>query len=185
MPAVNHPGGGGASRRRGFSYRSLPLWLQWFLPFAVAGAVVLTLVLVVNYETNDVPQIAPVGNPQAVAEQYREDRILVQQLQAPRTAQLRAGESPAAALRRAVVGYMSRQIGVGTFDGPIRHASCGPASGGSTGRLVFHCEVTASAQSVTYPFDGVVQPAAGVITYCRRVAPPIPSMSVPVSGRCT
>jgi len=80
---------------------------------------------------------------------------------------------------------MTHQISVGSMDGPIRRSSCRPAAGGTSGRLVFHCDVTASAQLVTYPFDGVVQPSAGVITYCQRVAPPIPSMNVPVSKRCT
>lgn len=182
---MNYPDNSGSSPRRGFSYRSLPLWLQWFLPFAFAGAVVLALVLFVNYETNDVPQIAPVNNPKAVAEQYREDRILVQELQAPRTAKLRAGESPAAGIRAAVIAYMSHQISIGTFDGPIKHTSCSAAGGATGSRLTFHCDLTASAQAVTYPFDGVVRPSTGVITYCRRVAPPIPSMNVPVSRRCT
>jgi len=185
VPAVNDSGGGRPPGGRGFSYRSLPLWLRWVLPFAVAGAVVLALVLFVNYETNSVPAIALVTNPNAVKEENREDTILVHDQQAPQEAKLKAGASPTVALRAAVVGYMTHQISVGSMDGPIRRSSCRPAAGGTSGRLVFHCDVTASAQMVTYPFDGVVQPSAGVITYCQRVAPPIPSMNVPVSKRCT
>ncbi len=78
---------------------------------------------------------------------------------------------------------MTHQINIGSMDGPIRSASCARAGGSST-RTVFHCHVTASAQLVTYPFDGVVQPALRKVTYCQRVAPPIPSMNVPVSKRC-
>jgi N-acetylglutamate synthase/N-acetylornithine aminotransferase len=182
---VNYSGGGRSPGRRGFSYRSLPLWLQWVLPFAVAGGLVLALVLFVNYETNSVPAIALVTNPNAVKEQNREDTILVRDQQAPHDAKLRAGASPTVALRAAVVGYLTRQISVGSMDGPVKHSSCRSAAGGTSGRLVFHCDVTASAQMVTYPFDGVVQPSTGVITYCQRVAPPVPSMNVPVSKRCT
>lgn len=161
------------------------MWLQWVLPFSVAAALVVALVLFVDHETNGTPAQANYNSPAAVAEQNREDRILVQQQQAPHRAILKAGRPPAAGLRAAVTAYMNRQIGLGNFDGPIRRSSCRPAAGGTSGRLVFHCDVTASAQAVTYPFDGVVQTAAGVITFCQRVAPPVPSMTVPVSRRCT
>lgn len=161
------------------------MWLQWVLPFSVAGALVLAVVLFVNYETNDVPALAGYNGPAAVAEQHREDTVLVEDQQAPHSARLRAGQSAATGMRAAVVAYMTRQIGKGTMDGPIKHASCRPAAGGSSSRLVFHCDVTASALVVTYPFDGVVQPATRAITYCQRVTPPVPSMNVPVSRRCT
>jgi hypothetical protein len=176
--------GNGSSGRRGLNYRSLPLWLQWFLPFAVAGGLVLALVLFVQSASN-APAEDNYNSPAAVREQYREANILVRQQQAPHRATLTAGQPAAAGMRAAVVGYMTRQINAGFMDGPIKRASCAPAAGGSSGRLVFHCDITASAQMVTYPFDGVVQPSAGVITWCRRIAPPIPSMNVPVSKRCT
>lgn len=182
---MNYSRGGGSSGRRGLQYRSLPLWLQWVIPFAVAGLVVLALVLFVNYETNSVPQTALVTNPGAVKEQNREDTILVRQQQAPHTAKLKAGETAGTALRTAVLAYMTHQINVGAMDGPIRSSSCRPVGAGGGTRLVFHCGVTASAQRVTYPFDGVVQTSAGVVTYCQRVEPPVPSMNVPVSSRCT
>lgn len=181
---MNHLRGGGSPGRRGFHYRSLPLWLRWFLPFAVAGGLVLALVLFVRYETDDVPQTALVSNPEAVAEQYREANVLVRQQQAPRDAKLNSGQSPAAGVHAAVVAYISHQIKLGTMDGPIRRSSCRAATGSSGDRRVFHCDVTTTAQMVTYPFDGVVQTSTGEITYCQRVAPPIPSMNVPVSRRC-
>ena len=40
------------SRSGGFRYRSLPLWLQWVLPFGVARPLVVALVLFVNHQTN-------------------------------------------------------------------------------------------------------------------------------------
>lgn len=171
--------------RRGFQYRALPVWLQWVLPFSVAAAVVLALVVFVQHETNDVPAVASYNSAAAVREQSREDNILVRQQQAPHHAKLKAGEAAAAGLRGSIVAWMNHQINVGAIAGPIRRTSCRPASGSTSGRLVFHCALTASAQSVTYPFDGVVQTAVGAITWCKRVAPPVPSMNVPVSKRCT
>lgn len=171
--------------RRGFQYRALPVWLQWVLPFGVAAVVVVALVIFVQHETNDVPAVASYNSAAAVREQFREDNILVRQQQAPHHARLKTGEAAAAGLRGSIVAWMNHQIDVGAIAGPIRRTSCRPASGTTGGRLVFHCELTASAQSVTYPFDGVVETAAGAITWCKRVAPPIPSMNVPVSKRCT
>jgi hypothetical protein len=80
---------------------------------------------------------------------------------------------------------MSLQIDHGAMDGPIRSASCHvvTGAGGTRARRVLRCDVTAS--DITYPFDGVVEPAAGTATYCQRVAPPVPSMDIPVSRRCT
>ena len=182
MPAANYSGGRGSGGQRGF--RALPLWAQWAIPFAVAAATVVALIEFVNYETNNVPAIAGVSSPRAIREQNREDTILVQQQQAPHVARLKRGESPARAIRAAVVAYMNHQINLGSMDGPIRSSSC-HAAGGTSGRLLFRCAVTASAQLVTYPFDGVVQPALGRVTYCQRVTPPVPSMNVPVSRRCT
>lgn len=184
MPAVKYSGGGRSGGRRGFQYRSLPLWLQWFLPFAVGGAAVLALVLFVQSASN-APAEDNYNSPAAVREQYREDNILVRQQQAPRHATLAAGQSAAAGVRAAVVGYMTRQINGGFMDGPIKRASCTPVAGGTSTRLVFHCDVTASALTVTYPFDGVVETRARAITYCQRITPPLPSMNVPVSRRCT
>jgi hypothetical protein len=180
---VNHPGGGRSPGRGGFQFRALPLWAQWVLPFSVAAALVLALVLFVNAETN-APAQASYNSPTAVAEQNREDAILVREQQAPHRATLKAGQSATRSLRISIVGWMTGQINRGAIDGPISHASCRPA-GGTRARLLFRCAVTASAQSVTYPFDGVVQPRSRAITWCQRVTPPVPRMNIPVSRRCT
>lgn len=180
MPAVDYSDRRGSGGRRG--YKALPIWAQWVIPFAIAAAVVIALVVFVNYETNQVPAVSGIS-PGAAREQNREDTILVQQQQAPHVVGLKAGQSAADAIRSAVVAYMSHQINIGSMDGPIRSSSCVPA-GGTPTRLAFRCRVTASAQMVTYPFDGVVQPGSHRVTYCQRVTPPIPSMNVPVSRRC-
>ncbi len=185
---VIYPGGGRSPRdakRLLTTKRSLPLWLQWVLPFAVAGGLVLALVLFVQSASNG-PVEDNYNSPAAVREQYREDNILVREQQAPHHAVLAAGKPAGAALRKAVARLtMTRQINVGSIDGPITRASCKPATGGTSTRLVFRCAITTSAEMVTYPFDGVVQPSARAITYCQRITPPIPTMNVPVSKSCT
>ena len=171
------------SRRRSI-YRSLPLWLQWALPFTVAGVVVGGLVFYVNHQTYDVPQIANVTKPSAIAAQNQQGTVIVRQQQAPHESRLGSGQAPLAGVHAAVLRYMDHEIALGVFDGPVTHSACAQ-TGGSGSRLVFRCTVTATAQVVNYPFDAVADPASGVITYCQRVEPPIPSMNIPVSGRCT
>jgi hypothetical protein len=180
---VNYSGSGGSSGRRGFRYRSLPIWLQWVIPFAVAAILVLALVLFVNHETNSVPQIATV-TPSAAKEENREDTILVRQQQAPHTAKLSAGASAVNTLRGSITSWMAHQISLGNMNGPIKRLSCRTTAASTSARLVYSCDLTASA-ALTYPFDGVVQRSTGTITWCQRVAPPVPSMNVPVSKRCT
>jgi len=184
VPSERPTGGAPRARRRGFSYRSLPLWLQWVLPFTGAACIVGGLVWYVNHETYDVPALASVSNPSAIVQQNRDARILVTQQQSPHLARLKPGQSPAAGIRAAVVRYMSRQIALGAMDGPIKAAGCRRV-GGDSAREVFRCHVTASPQIVIYPFDGVVAPGSSRITFCQRVTPPVPSMNVPVSRRCT
>ena len=171
-------------------YRSLPVWVQWALPFGVAAVLVVALIAYVNHETNGVPQIARVTNKRAIVEQNREDTIIVRQQQAPRVARLKTGESAEAGLGQVLTRYMNHQISRGAMAGPIKNVSCHAVAGGSSARQVLRCNVTAA--DLTYPFDGVVSRRAGagssgaaVATYCQRVAPPIPSMNVPVSPRCT
>lgn len=180
---MNFSGGGGSSGRRGFQYRSLPLWLQWVIPFAVGAAVVLALVLFVNHETNSVPQIASIS-PNAAKEENREDTILVRQQQAPHHAALKAGASAVNTLRSSITTWMTRQISLGNMNGPIKRLSCRTTAGSTGARQVYICDLTASA-ALTYPFDGVIQRSTGAITWCQRVTPPVPSMNVPVSQSCT
>jgi hypothetical protein len=157
--------------------------LQWLIPFAVAAVVVLALVLIVHHETNSVPQIASI-NPNAVREQSREDTILVEQQQAPHHAVLKAGTSAVSALRSSITTWMTHQISLGNMNGPIKKLSCRTTAGSTAGRQVYRCALTASA-ALTYPFDGVIQRSTGAITWCQRVAPPVPSMNVPVSRSCS
>ncbi len=120
VQGVNESRGGAGRRLR---YRDLPLWAQWVLPFAVAAALVVALVVWVHHQTNDVPQVANVTNKNAIVEQNREDTIIVKQQQRPHVAKLAPGESAGAGLRRAVLGYMSSQIAHSVIDGPLKGVS--------------------------------------------------------------
>jgi len=157
--------------------------LQWVLPFSVAIAVVLAVVLYTHYETNDVnQQVDNYNSTSAEVQENEQDTIIVKQQQAPHVLKLEAGLSAKASARKAVVGYMHYEINHSVMDGPIKSSSC-TSAGGTPSRLVLQCDVVASV--VKYPFDVVVQRPAGTLTYCQVVAPPVPSMKIPVSARCT
>lgn len=170
----------GPVRPRGL--RALPLWVQFGLTFGVAGALIVAVVLYVHHVGNSTNQEAPVTSAKAVKEENREANILVRQDQAPHVAKLAANVSAADGLRTAVLKYMQHQVQIGVISGPISKSSCVPRTGGSSTRQALSCDVTAA--NVTYPFFGVVEPATRQITYCKKDAPPIPSMNVPISARC-
>ena len=141
---------------------------------------VIALVRFVHHETNDTPAEASVNSPNAIVEQNREDTIIVSGQQAPHVSKLAAGVSAGVGIHAAVERYVRYEVGRGFMAGPLRSSSC-HAAGGTSSRQLFRCSV--SAGDLIYPFEGVV--SAGVITYCQRVAPPVPSLKVPVSKRCT
>jgi hypothetical protein len=163
------------------AFRKPPLWMQFVLALGVAGLLLLALVIYVNDHNSSAEDEAAVNNPKVLVQENREARVIVGEDQAPHTAKLGAG-SPAAGLRRALLAYMSHQIAIGTLGGPISGSSCHPA-GGDPARMLYRC--TVSAASVSYPFDGVVQPSARIVTYCKVDPPPVASMRIPVSARCT
>lgn len=167
MPAVSQ------RRKRPSFYRTLPIWAQWVIPFAVAIAVILFLVLWVHHQTNDVPSEAAVTNKGALKEQARENTILEEQIQAPKHAQAKAGAAPAAALKGAITTWLNHQISIGAYGGPLTKESCGttPLYASSSTRVVMKCEMVTA--NVTYPFYGVVVPATGKITFCQQDTAPV------------
>lgn len=176
------PGAGNAHPPR-FRYRALPLWLQWALPFTIAIIAVIALVVWVNHETNDVPSEAPVSNRNAIVQQNKQAEALMKQLQAPHTATLRAGATPANALKGAITAWLDTQIRTGQIDGPLKGGRCSQTAGSSTARVALRCTMVTA--DVNYPFYGVVEPRHGLITFCQRVTPPIYGMDdFPLSGRC-
>lgn len=158
------------------------MWVRMTLSLGVVAALIAALVVYVHHSTDDTPSEAPVTNPKAVAEEHREAAIIVGQDQRPHIVALAAGVAPAAATRDAVTRYMRAQIRSGVIDGRLTRSTCARA-GGSDARQAWRCTVVVA--SVSYPFDAVVQPAAERLTYCKRDMPPVPSMNIPVSARCT
>ncbi len=139
MPAVSQ------RRKRPSFYRTLPVWAQWVIPFAVAIAVILFLVLWVHHQTNDVPSEAAVTNKGALKEQSRENTILEEQIQAPKQAQAKAGAAPAVALKGAITAWLNHQISIGAYSGPLTRVSCGTAKLRIDGRLTILASTSARA----------------------------------------
>jgi hypothetical protein len=157
------------------------MWVRMTLSLGVVAALIAALVVWVQRSTDDTPTEASVNNPKAVAEEHREAQIVVGQDQRPHVVVLAAGAAPAAAITDAVTGYMRAQIRRGSIEGQLTRSSCARA-GGSRTRQLWHC--TAVVANVSYPFVGVVEPAARRLTYCKHDLPPVPSMNIPVSVRC-
>ncbi len=102
MPALN------PSPRRSLTYRSLPVWLQWLLPFSIAAILIVALVVFVHHQTDDVPQIDGPNSQAEVVEQNREDTIIVRQQQVPHLFKFKASSTSTAGAKQAVVNYMRR-----------------------------------------------------------------------------
>jgi hypothetical protein len=163
--------------------RKPSLRLQWLLALGVAA---LALVAIVHYvdtqnATANMPDPAQ-SRQQQVAENEAAETV-VREDQAPHTVALRTGQGARAAASDAVTAYMRHQIAIAAIDGPIEHSGCAGRNGGSATRIVLGCEVEAA--DVEYPFDVVILPGARRLTYCKVDAPPVPSMRIPVSSRCT
>ena len=162
------------------AYLNLPLWQRFGLSLGVAAALIVALVLYVSHHNTDA---LPVNdNASSELQANREAAILERQDQAPRVARLRPGQTPARALTAAVRAEVARQVARGSLEGPVTQARCTPSRSGGPRRRGFDCRVIAG--HVSYPFLGVVDPLSKRITFCKRDAPPAPSMNVPVSRRC-
>jgi hypothetical protein len=154
--------------------------VQFALSFAVA--VMLLIALIVFVEDHNTTASQPLVNRSAEAEQNREAEIVVGQDQAPHLARIPAGVSARVAITRAVAAYMERQFRLGTISGTLQRTACRAAGRGTRERTAFRC--AAVAANVTYPFLGVVDGRARRVVYCKRDAPPVPGMNIPVSHRC-
>jgi hypothetical protein len=170
-------------RPKRFNYRGLPVWLQWALPFGIAIILVLALVIFVHHETDDTPSEAQVVSPSAIIAQNQEADAVMRQEEAPKSARLKPGVKPAAALKAAIAAWLGRQIKLGAYGGPLTSERCTTTAGSTAARVAFKCAIVAG--SVTYPFYGVVTPATGKIAYCQKVTPPVYGMpGLKLSRRC-
>jgi hypothetical protein len=156
--------------------RRPPMWLRWVLSLGVAAILLIALILFVSH--NDGTDLAH-ESPKQTARSNREAEIVVRQDQAPRVVTLTGTTRPdvAHAIRRDMV----RRISKGQAGAPLQHVRCRAA--GRQGALAgFDCR--ASAASVIYPYEAVLDRGTARLTFCKHDAPPVPSMNIPVSPRC-
>lgn len=170
-----------ARERSRASIQRVPLWVRWVVSFAVFAALLVALVVYVNANNTDTP--TGVQNPATEVEANRQATILVEQDQAPRTASLARGVAPATALAHAIRADMDKEIAQQVVAGPVTRSSC--ARTGPGGRVTASFSCTVVANSLAYPFEGVVDTRTRVITFCKRDPPPVPSENIPLSRRCT
>lgn len=169
-----------AQRRRApGAYLALRLWVRFAITIVIALGLLAAMVIYVN---NNNTNSNPTLNEASEVRANREAEILVAEDQAPHTLRLAAGERPSIAVERAVRHRIASQIAAGAIDGPLQHAACRASGSRPGGRTAFSCKVV--ADSVTYPFLGVVDTRARIVTYCKRDPPPAPTDNVPVSRRC-
>lgn len=156
-----------------------PLWARWTLALGIGALLLVALILFVEHNNSDSEANQ---NPAAVARANREARVVVEQDQAPHTAALKPGAAPRAGVTAAVRADMDAMVATGTIEGPLSHVRC-THTGDHAGRALFRC--TAVAGGVNYPFLGAIDARTRQVTYCKRDEPPVPSMNIPVSSRCT
>jgi hypothetical protein len=162
------------------AYLRLALWQRFVLSLGIAAVLIVALVIYVSHHNTDAVPVNDSASSELQAN--REAAILERQDQAPHVVRLRAGETPARGLATAVRAEVGRQVSRGSLEGPVTRARCTPARSSGPARLGFDCRVI--AVQVSYPFLGVVDARTRRITFCKRDAPPAPSVNVPVSRRC-
>jgi hypothetical protein len=158
---------------------TVPLWLRWFLSVVVAAVILILVIRFVSHNNNDA---TAAQSPGASARANEESTVIVEQDQAPRVAKLKAGETPEAAITRAVRSDINHNVNQGFINGPIEHVGCTTLK--PTGHVLrYRC--TVEAANIEYPFLGIVDVSSNQVTYCKKDPPPVPSENVPVSKRCT
>jgi hypothetical protein len=167
--------------------RQWPLWVRYAIAFVSAAIIFVALVIYVHDHSSQAEGLPASPNKAQAAATQQEDRIVVEQQQAPHTVKVTSAAAPATAASSAVYAYMDNQVNHGFISGPIDgRASCS-AAGGTKSRLLFDCKVEAGTKvtRLKYPFKAVVSPAAARVTYCQVVTSPDPSIpSPPLSAAC-
>ena len=80
-----------------------------------------------------------------------------------------------------VIEDSNHTIDNAVIEGPLIRVTC-TGTGTHAGRPAFRC--SAVADGISYPFFGVVNLRARRVTYCKRDAPPVPSLNIPLNRRC-
>ena len=145
---------------------------------------VAAIVLLVRFvDANSTPSAqAPHVSAKGQRTLNQEAATLDAQEQAPRVVSYPATATPRAAISRAVAVYIHTQIDLGRIAGPVSASQCFAVPGGRAPHLAFRCSVLAHGTS--YPFEGVVDPRAHRVTYCKHNPPPSPGTVIPISRRC-
>ena len=158
-----------------------PLWAQFAISLLVAAVLIVLLVRFVD--ANSTPRAqAPHVSAKGSRVLDQEAAILDAQQQAPHVVHFAPTVAPQAAIEHAIADYMTQQINFNQIPGPLHQTQCFAVPDGVDAHLAFRC--AALARATSYPFEGVVDRAAGTVTYCRHNPPPTPGDNVPVSGRC-
>lgn len=155
------------------------LWMRWVVSIAVAVAVLAGLVAFVEHNKDYGSEAK--GSKASLQQEAQEAEVVVGADQVPHTVSVRHGRSGEQTIATAVRADMLHRIQIGNVDGRLQHVTCQRA-GARHGRVAYHC--VAIAQSVRYPFVGVLSTTTHRVTYCKRDLPPIPSENIPVSPRC-
>ena len=159
-----------------------PLRIQFALAFGVAALLVILLIKFVDYANPRGGAESPVTSEKELAAEAHDGDIVVGQDEAPHVVRLASGAQPDVAVRAAILAYMHAKVAGGQIAGPVTAASCATTSGSSPNRIAYHCTVVSG--SVSYPFDGIVEPSTRTLTYCKVDYAPQAGESVPISARC-
>ena len=155
-----------------------PLWARWVLSLGVGLILLVALIVFVDHNNNN---SEATQSPAAVARANREAEVVVAQDQAPQVTVVAPGTGGRAAITKAVRANMTKMIDNAVIEGPLTRVTC-TGTGTHAGRPAFRC--SAVADGISYPFFGVVDLRARRVTYCKRDAPPTPSLNIPLNRRC-
>jgi hypothetical protein len=161
--------------------RHPPLWARWLL--TILTFAVLTLAAVVFVHDHSEGTSAPTKSErEAEVEANREANVVIEEDQAPHTAQLGAGAATLTALERAISGDAHGRIQAGDLTGPFQSVRC-EAKGAAGTNQAFRC--TVHAAGVAYPYLGVLDARTRRLTWCKVDSPPVSGApEVPVSASC-
>jgi hypothetical protein len=157
--------------------RRPPMWLRWVLALSVAALLAVALIVFVSHHNDNLPAG---GRPKAEERANLESAIVVSQDQAPRVVRIAAG-TPRAAVTQAIGHAMTLRIAKGQAGAPLQGVSC-RATVTRAGATGYRCRATAA--SVGYPYQAVLNRRTRTLTFCKYDDPPVPSMNIPVSPRC-
>jgi hypothetical protein len=157
-----------------------PMWARWALAGLVAVAVVVGIVIGLHRAEPE----GPASEAGAEAEINRVSDIAITEDQAPRSAGLPAGTTPAVALTQAITRDIHRRIATEKLTGPLQRISCAASGAGSVGRDPYRCTVRSAG--LTYPFLAIVDERKRRLTWCKVDPPPVAGVGaeIPISPSC-